>query len=194
MAYMSFFDDMPPAEPEPRVHHPWDLPVAEFPAVVPSGPLMLGRTERAAVAITGISAYSAGFEIFVTARFRPGAGGAPGPGDRISAGPEPAAPRRSFRFGLQFADGTRVIGQHGGPGPGDDTEPAGPILRTFLGGGGPRSSFWRWWSWPLPPAGPMEFVCEWPALGIPETRARLDARLIRDAAAHSIRLWSGEEG
>ncbi len=155
MAYMSFFDDMPAAEPEPRIHHPWDPPVAEFPAVVPSGPLMLGRTERAAVAITGISAYSAGFEIFVTARYRPGAGGAPGPGDRIPAGPEPAPQRRSFRLGLQFADGTRVIGQHGGPGLGDDTEPGGPILRTFLGGGGPRSSFWRWWAWPLPPAGPM---------------------------------------
>jgi hypothetical protein len=63
MDCMSFFDDRPAAEPEPRIHHPWDLPVAEFPAVVPSGPLMLGRTERAAVAITGISAYSAGFEI-----------------------------------------------------------------------------------------------------------------------------------
>src|SRR5580658_5545473 len=80
MAYMSFSDDMPAAEPEPRMHHPWDPPVAEFPAVVPSGPLVLGRTERAAVAITGISAYSAGFEIFVTARFRPGAGGGSGPG------------------------------------------------------------------------------------------------------------------
>jgi hypothetical protein len=39
----------------------------------------------------------------------------------------------------------------------------------------------------------MEFVCEWPALGLPETRAGLDARLIRDAAARSIRLWAGED-
>lgn len=188
MANMSFFNNLPVAEPEPRVHHPWDPPEAEFPAAVPSGPLMLGRTERAAVAITGISAYSAGFEIFVTARFRPGAGGASG-----SGGPEPA-PRRSFRLGLQFADGTTVIGQHGGPGPSGDADPPGPILRTYLGGGGPRSSFWRWWAWPLPPAGPMEFVCEWPALGIPETRAGLDAQLILDAAGRSIRLWAGEEG
>ena len=188
MANMSFFNNLPVAEPEPRVHHPWDPPEAEFPAAVPSGPLMLGRTERAAVAITGISAYSAGFEIFVTARFRPGAGGPSG-----SGGPEPA-PRRSFRLGLQFADGTTVIGQHGGPGPSGDADPPGPILRTYLGGGGPRSSFWRWWAWPLPPAGPMEFVCEWPALGIPETRAGLDAQLILDAAGRSIRLWAGEEG
>jgi hypothetical protein len=193
MACMSFFDDMPSAKPEPRVHHPWDLPVAEFPAVVPSGPLMLGRTERAAVAVTGISAYSAGFEIFVTARFRPGAGGASGP-DRMPGGPEPAGPRRSFRLGLQFAGGIRVIGQQGDSRPSGDAEPAGPLLREFLGGGGPRSSFWRWWAWPLPPAGPMEFVCEWPALGIPETRAGLDAQLILDAADRSIRLWSGGEG
>ena len=196
MASMSFFEDMPTAEPEPepRVHHPWDPPVGEFAAVVPACPLMLGRTDRTAVAVTGISAYSAGFEIFVTARFRPGARGAPGPGDRGPGGPEPAAPRRSFRFGLQFADGTRVIGQNGGSTLSGDAEPTGPILRTFLGGGGPRSSFWRWWAWPLPPAGPMEFVCEWPALEIPETRAGLDAQLILDAAGRSIRLWSGEEG
>jgi hypothetical protein len=194
MTCMSFFGDMPHAEPEPRVHHPWDLPVTEFPAVVPAGPLMLGRTERAAVAITGISAYSAGFEIFVTARFRPGAGGASSPGDRMPGGPEAAAPRQSFRLGLQFADGTRGIGQHGEPRPAGDAEPAGPILRTFLGGGGPRSSFWRWWAWPLPPAGPVEFVCEWPALGIPETRAGLDAQLILDAADRSIRLWREQAG
>jgi hypothetical protein len=194
MASMSFFDDVPAAEPEPRIHHPWDPPVAEFPAVVPSGPLMLGQSERGAVAVTGISAYSAGFEIIVTARFRPGIGGPFGPGDRITGGPEAAAARRSVRLGLQFADGTRVIGQDGGSGQSGDAEPAGPILRPFLVGGGPRSMFWRWWAWPLPPAGPMEFVCEWPAFGIPETRAGLDAQLILDAAAHSIRLWSGEEG
>jgi hypothetical protein len=193
MAYMSFFDDAPAAEPEPpRVHHPWDPPEAEFPAAVLSGALMLGRTERAAVAITGIAAYSAGFEVFVTARFR-SAGGASGPGDRGPGGPEPRADRRSCRLGLQFADGTKVIGQHGGP-RSADAEPAGPILRTFLGGGGLRSSFWRWWAWPLPPAGPMEFVCEWPALGIPESRAGLDAQLILDAAARSILLWPEEEG
>jgi hypothetical protein len=195
---MSFFDDLPP-EPEPhRVHHPWDPPDAEFPGVVPLGTLILGRTERAAVAVTGLSAYSAGFEIFVTARFRPDPDA--GPGDRGPGRPEPGGARRSFRLGLQLADGTRVIGQHGGPGrpggPGPDpgTEPDRPILRPFLGGGGPRSSFWRWWAWPLPPAGPLEFVCEWPALGIPETRAGLDAQLILDAAGRSTRLWPDGEG
>jgi len=44
-------------------------------------------------------------------------------------------------------------------------------------------------AWPLPPAGPLEFVCEWSALGIPETRAVVDAQLILDAAGHSTQLW-----
>jgi hypothetical protein len=193
MADMSFFDDVPPAEPEPpRPHHPWEPPEAEFPGVVPFSTIIPGRTERAVVAITGLSAYSAGFEIFVTARLRPGSDA--GPGGQTPGRPEPGGARRSFRFGLQLADGTKVIGEHGGRRPDGDTEPDGPILRPFLGGGGPRSSFWRWWAWPLPPAGPLEFVCEWPALGIPETRAGLDAQLILDAAAHSIRLWPDDEG
>ena len=129
MVCMSFFDDQASTEPEPeraRPHHPWDLPDAEFPGVVPDSTLVLGRTERVAVAITGLLAYSAGFEIFVTARVRPGADTVPG--DRMPGGRGPGGARRSFRLGLQLADGTKVIGQHGGPGqPGDpeaDAEPA----------------------------------------------------------------------
>jgi hypothetical protein len=121
----------------------------------------------------------------------------PGGGSRPTA--EVGAPpsRRAaalFPPGVAVRRRHQVIGQHGDSRLHRDGEPAGPILRTFLGGGGPRSSFWRWWAWPLPPAGPMEFVCEWPALGIPETRAGLDAQLILDAAGRKIRLWSGEEG
>jgi hypothetical protein len=65
-------------------------------------------------------------------------------------------------------------------------------LRQFLGGGTPRSHFSRWWSWPLPPAGPLEFVCEWSALGIPETWAGIQAQPILDAAARSVQLWTVE--
>ena len=97
-----------------RPHHPWQPPEAEFPGLVPVNTLLLGRTEQAAVAITGLSAYSAGFVIFVTARFRPRADG--GSRERRPDAPgDLAATRRSFRLGLQFADGTRVIGQRGGP-------------------------------------------------------------------------------
>jgi hypothetical protein len=188
---MSFFGEWPEPEPapQPRIHHPWDRPAAEFPGIAQIDTLLLGRTEHVAVAITGISGYAAGFEIFVSARRRPGA--------RPARGTAPDTPKdlasavRSFRFGLQLSDGTKVIGDHGAPGPDHDSEPAGPILRPLLGGGGPRSYFEcsRWWAWPLPPGGPLEFVCEWPAFGMAETRAGIDAQLILDAARRSVRPW-----
>ena len=54
-----------------------------------------------------------------------------------------------------------------------------------VGGGAPYSFFSRWWTWPLPPAGPLEFVCEWPAFDIAESRVGIDAQLILDAAQRS---------
>jgi hypothetical protein len=94
-----------------------------------------------------------------------------------------AASRRSFRFGLQFSDGGKAAGGPGSRRPDHDSEPAGPVLYPFAGGGGPHSFISRWWMWPLPPAGPLEFVCEWPAFGIAESRTGIDAQLILDAAA-----------
>jgi hypothetical protein len=59
----------------PQEARPWNPPETEFPAIVPTGTLLLGRSERAAVAITGIWAYSGGFEFFVTRIIRPGTPG-----------------------------------------------------------------------------------------------------------------------
>ena len=63
------------------------------------------------------------------------------------------------------------------------------MLYPFAGGGAPHSFISRWWSWPLPPAGPLDFVCEWPAFDIAESRVGIDAQLILDAAQRSIMLW-----
>jgi hypothetical protein len=142
--------------------------------------------------VTGLSAFSAGIEIFLTARIRPSAGH---PGEHQPGGPRDlAASRRSFRFGLQFSDGTKAAGSPGGRRADHDSEPAGPVLYPFAGGGGPHSFVSRWWTWPLPPAGPLEFVCEWPAFGIAESRTGIDAQLILDAARRSVRLWPEDEG
>jgi hypothetical protein len=45
------------------------------------------------------------------------------------------------------------------------------------------------WVWPLPPAGPFAFVCEWPSRGIAESRAEIDAGLILEAAGRAVTLW-----
>jgi hypothetical protein len=184
---MSFFDDAPVPVTEPhRAHHPWDPPEAEFPGIVPINSLQFDRSDQAAIAITGIDVYTQGFEIFVTGRIRPGGNGEAGHG---APGGGPAA-RRSFQLGLQFSDGRKVFGER----PGRDSEPGGPILRPLRGGGSEHSHFSRWWAWPLPPSGPLEFVCQWPMLGIGETRVSLDAQLILDAARRSVQLWPEDEG
>jgi hypothetical protein len=188
---MGFFDELPAPEPEPpQRHHPWEPPEADFPGIVAIDTLPLARSDRVAVAVTGMSAHANGFEIFLTARMRPDGQERPGPGG-------PGAARRSFRFGLQFADGSKAVSQHAarrGPDPVPATEPDGPTLSLFLAGGGPRTHFSRWWAWPLPPAGLVEFVCEWPVFGIPETRTAIDAGLILDAAGRSTPLWPEDEG
>lgn len=186
---MGFFAELPAAEPEPpRRHHPWEPPEADLPGIVRIDTVQIGRAERATVAITGMSAHATGFEIFLTARTRPRDDGPEDPAGL-------AAARRSFRFGLQLADGGKVISRHGaGRRPESDAEPAGPILRLFMGGGGPRTHVSRWWAWPLPPAGPLDFVCEWPAFEIAETRTTLDAAVILDAAQRAIQLWPEDEG
>jgi hypothetical protein len=175
---MGFFAEMPAPEPEPppRSRRRWELPGNEFPGVVAAGPLLLGRGDQAAVAITSLAAYATGFEIFVLARIRPGG--------QESGG----VPHEAFRFGLQWPDGSKVIGDHR-HGPGPDTEPDRPILHPYAFGGGRGQRFSRWWAWPLPPPGRLEFVCEWPALGLAETRASIEAQLIRDAAQRSVLLW-----
>jgi len=189
---MGFFDDMPaPAPAPPRGHHPWEPPEAEFPGIVPIDTLVLGRTDQVAVAVTGMSAFSTGMEIFLTARIRP----SDAPEEHLPGGPRDlAASRRSFRFGLQFSDGGKATGSPGGGRHERDSEPTGPVLYPIAGGGGPHSFISRWWTWPLPPAGPLEFVCEWTAFGIAESRVGIDARLILDAAGRGIRLWPENEG
>ena len=47
--------------------------------------------------------------------------------------------------------------------------------------------------WPLPPAGHLAFVCEWPAAEIPLTRQEIDAQLVLDAASHAQALFTEEQ-
>jgi hypothetical protein len=172
-----------------RVHRPWNPPEAEIPAIVPIDTLPFAQSGQAAIAIIGISAYSQGIEIFVALRIRPDAPG-------FDEDPAPIAPPllrtepQAFEISLRLADGREVIsGRSSG-----DARPPGPILRPRGGGGTAHSHLSRWWAWPLPPQGPLEFACRWPMYGITETRTAIDAQLILDAAQRSVRLWPEYEG
>jgi hypothetical protein len=69
------------------------------------------------------------------------------------------------------------------------SESAGLILNPLSFGAGRRHQDRSYWVWPLPPAGPLAFVCEWAAFDIPEARAGTEAQPILDAAQRTVQLW-----
>jgi hypothetical protein len=177
---MGFFDDVPAALERPGQGDPWDPPTAEFPRVAVADALVLASTGEVAVAVTAIWAFRAGFEFWVSALFR-----RPGPALADQADD------RSLHVGVQFADGRKVANVGSVPGPAG-TVPARLILRPVGFGGGLRHWNRSYWVWPLPPAGPLTFACEWAAFEIGESRAEVDAQLVLDAAGRSIRIWPGD--
>ena len=138
---------------------------------------VLARTPRAAVTVQHITAYPTGFEfdVVVAARIE---------GEIW----DPMHGLGGFR-GRPGQDGSKATSL--GPpmiGP-QDKRPQGPILQHQGGGGGGTVMTQRFWAWPLPPPGPLAFVCEWPKYGVLLTRHEIDAALIREAATRAIELW-----
>lgn len=99
-------------------------------------------------------------------------------------------PPEMLRLGVQFADGSKATNTGGFHH--DANAPAGPVMHPGGGGGGGASWRQTQWVWPLPPPGPLELVCEWPAMDIPLTRSELDAQTILDAAARAQVIFSEE--
>ncbi len=191
---MSFFDRLPPVPPrEPEPPRPaWMKPEAALAGVV-AEELLLARTDDTAIAITGLMAYRTGFDFILSAVLRRedrrGHMFDPGLHHLRGRHHDEPLPAEFLRLGVQFADGGVATNLDQRPFPAPDAEPAGPVLLPDGGGGGGRRYDMRYWVWPLPPPGPLAFVCQWPAHGIPESRVEIDARLVLDAAARAIDLW-----
>jgi len=189
-----FFDPLPEPPPEPpqRVEPPWSGPPSgTLPGVVPLE-LVLARTDVAVVCITRVGAYPTGFE-FDILTFSDS--DAEEDLDPYMFGPRgrarrPTGPDTRLRLGVQFSDGAKAINVGAGPAIAPHgEEPQGPVLRWQGGGGG--GGRWRQshWMWPLPPGGPLAFVCEWPAASIPVTRHEIDAQLVIDAAERAQQIF-----
>jgi hypothetical protein len=161
---------------QPSSPRPWDPPQTQFPGIVPISTLLVGQSDRGAIAITSMSAYTNGFGFVITRLVRPGT---PGWDE------EPFMAQSLFEISLRLSHGRTVSTGR----PADGTEPAAPFLRRYGGGGSSHYNETRWWAWPLPPSGPLEFICQWPGMGISETRVSLEAGLILDAARRSVQVW-----
>ncbi|WP_217185019.1 hypothetical protein [Streptomyces sp. AC495_CC817] len=185
---MSFFPpdpDLPPEPEEVESSSPpwWGAPDDELPALLPVAEI-LARTEHVALALVGVAVHRSGVEFRLTGRLRRRGLPAREWNDLCAAfvGHHPHGPiddaRDRLRYGVELSDGERVFADHFFAVPDPSQEPGGHVLsrRGGSSGGGSRTytSDDQLWLWPLPPAGPIDLVMQWPALGIGERRVRLD--------------------
>ncbi len=195
-----FFEPPPLEEPERREPRPaWrHAPSGTLPGVVPLQ-LVLARTDRVAVCVTGLGAYATGFELeLVTMACGESESLDPflfgGHSLRRGLKTGGAIPPEKLRFGIEFADGTKATNTSRPLGPQGVDPPLGPVLSPRGGsGGGAGNSRQSIWVWPLPPAGKLAFVCEWPVAGIPLSRHEIDAQLVLDAVSRAQQLFTDEQ-
>ena len=149
--------------------------------MVPVGTMPFDTDGPTAVAITGVLAYSNGFEFFYSRIVRPGQ-------REVPRAPNPSGHlltrEAGFRLGVAFAGGPQAF-------PADliqpryPDEPGQPFLFPGLGSTGGYRQDGRWWVWPLPPPGKLTFIC---SLGQTQAQVSMDAQLILDASRRSIQV------
>jgi hypothetical protein len=153
---------------------------------------VLARTQAAVVAVGGVRSYPHGFEFEVTAMLRD----RPRYASLLKAITDPISAEATgmtdffLRIGLRFADGTVVTNASASAYPDEPSRPRGRVFLFNGGGGNGRLFRMRFWTWPLPPDGPLLFVCEWPAFNVPESGVEVDSHAILDAAGRAFEPWS----
>jgi hypothetical protein len=161
-------------------------PENEIPVALPVS-AVLARTDDVAIALLGMQVYSTGvsFDLAVLVRTWPD-------DDRGGLSElvfEHGRRGSQLLVGVELADGRRasnVGGRHVRP-DGD-----GIAFHQAGGGGGQLSVDQSWWLSPVPPDGPVRFVCSCAPLGIEETTVDLDGTEMQRAAARVITLWPWE--
>ena len=177
-----------------------------LPGVAPVS-LVLARTDNIVVGLTDVRGYPNGFAFVLRVRWGLVADrdeqppwpfpdwGSPDP---LEAEPLPDA---LLRFGVQFADGRKVTNLDQYPFVPEDLPSDQPVLVEGGGVGSEGGRLGRGALWdlelvvqPLPPPGPLTFVCAWPARSIPEVRAEIDAGLVLGAAAAARPYFASRVG
>jgi hypothetical protein len=183
LARVSFFDE-PEAAPAPPPDYrtpEWIAPPENvIPATVALDVILVRRPDLA-IWVADALAFPSGLSFGINVHRREQSDETP-----LFFGPvDPDGPR----FGLQLADGRKVIVQRLGEMKPFLQRPDRPILRPRSGSGGGHLSRAEMWLWPLPPSGPLTFVCAWPAEGVEETSAQIDAAPIVAAASRAVEMW-----
>jgi hypothetical protein len=165
-------------------------PDNEVPAPVPFT-AVLGRTDDVAVCIVGIHVFTTGLSFQLAVRLRQVP---PGLHHRIfemvSGHRLDTSAEDRLLLGVELVDGRTASNVASDYWFAMDDLPDGRlVLSPGRGGGGRLHYDQRFWLSPLPPPGPVTFVCAWPALGLTESSAECDGQLLLDAAARAVVLW-----
>jgi hypothetical protein len=172
-------------EPAPCGTPPWSGALAAQDTVV--GVLRLGaiigRTDATAIGIARICVYRAGFGValFIVRSDE-------NDSDRVlnhgrASGPlSPTAETsvtlpQTLSFGVEFADGSAANNERVPADLPHERNPEVIVCEVGDEAAGLRRTVWIR---PLPPAGPLTFRCDWPALGIAAIRLTIDAQSILD--------------
>lgn len=200
---MSFFPpdpQLPEFEEHESVQPPWvQAPQDELAALLPAT-AMIAATDQVAIVLAGVRVHRTGLEFEVQRRLRrrglPMVEWAELSGVFMEHMPYggPVVPAARLRFGIAFENGERVLADDRPLFRTDpDAEPEGFVLTRQGRGGGGGGSFYsaddQLWLWPLPPAGTLELVMQWPAMDIGETRIAVDAGTIGELAQQVRSFW-----
>ncbi|BDZ48272.1 hypothetical protein GCM10025867_05130 [Frondihabitans sucicola] len=200
---MTFFEpdpaipDVEADEPErdPRSEPAFD----ELAAIAPINAL-LAANEHVAIALAAVRVFSDGVEFSLERRMRRhGMSRADfrrlTEERRIMSDDEARASR--LRYGVLLADGQRLTGNRPRFQEVEDAALSTDQHSLVTIGGSDGGSDSRYahrdglWLHPLPPAGPIELVTQWPFAGIEESRVQIDADLILTVVPHVRHLWGG---
>jgi hypothetical protein len=150
---------------------------------------LLGRSDRAAIAVQHISAFPRGFTFQVVA-LSPVEGASPVEGvwdpmyGLAGYRGRPGTDRENMiaqylQLEVELADGGR------------------PPLAKGAGGARRVDGLWEttmeYWVNVLPPLGPVAFLCQWPWYGIAPSRYELDGDQIVAASKRSMVIWPSAE-
>lgn len=187
-----------PDDPHDGMQQPvWlNPPEDELPGIVPVE-LIIGRSDQAAVMLTGMRAFATGLAMTLHVRTRVRLRRLD-LNDEVFDGPyrhdrDDEWRRSRLRWGFEFADGRRATNVDAWPDPATpERTPDHPVLMGRGGGGDDRTVDRDHWLWPLPPAGAVKVVCQWPQLGIGPTTSQLDADQFVVAATRAQSIWTLE--
>jgi hypothetical protein len=146
--------------------------------------LVLVRTEALALIVDQVVAYTTGFAFRLSGRARVD-------DERVARSfgmllGQPEGDMDRLLLGVELADGRKATNLDRRPIEG--AEPGAVLMGGAGSAGGGRFES-AYWVWPLPPDGPLSFVCQWGAEGVELTRVSIDGSAISAAGGSSELLW-----